>query len=199
MGVTVWRSSDSDEVLWRAVVNGDGGALGCIFDRHSAKVYTHGARALGSWNHADDVASMAFFEAWQHADGVRFVEGSLLPWLILTATNLARNERRSRRRYRNMLGRLPPGRPESDIAEQAIADVDADALGPRLAWAMRSLPKREEEVIALCDIAGLSYSEVAAVLNIPVGTVKSRISRGRSSLRHLLGPIVSLTPHQDSQ
>ena len=61
-------------------------------------------------------------------------------------------------------------------------------MAERLAWSIRSLPVREQQVLALCDLSGLSYAEAAQALDIPIGTVRSRLSRARTTLRHLLGP-----------
>jgi RNA polymerase sigma factor (sigma-70 family) len=157
-----------------------------VFDRHVDAVYSHCLRRCASWSEAEDLTSMAFLEAWRIRARVRFVEGSAKPWLLLVATNVARNEARARRRYEHAVSRLPRAESEPDIADEAIRDVDAEQAAQRLTTAMSKLRKSEQDVIALCDLGELSYAEAAGVLKIPVGTVRSRLSRARQRLQKLL-------------
>lgn len=176
-------SSLSDEGLWQRAVAGDGDAFAGIFERHVDSVFTYCLRQVGSAADAEDVTSMVFFEAWRKARSVTFVAGSVRPWLLAVAMNIARNQARSRRRYQRMLDRLPTASVAPDAADEAIRDVESEEFTARLIACMNSLPRRERDVIALCDLAELSYAEAAAALGVPVGTVRSRLSRGRGKLR----------------
>lgn len=129
---------------------------------------------------------MVFLEVWRRRARVRFVNGSLRPWLLVTATNLARNASRARRRYEALLARLPHGEIAGDVADQVVDDMTAHEDVARLGAALAGLRKAESEAIALCDLAEMSYADAAAALNISIGTLKSRLSRGRARLRAAL-------------
>lgn len=129
---------------------------------------------------------MVFLEALRRASAARFVDGSALPWLLVVATNLARNQSRARRRYRALVARLPGPVPHADIADDVAADLDARERTALLRNAMGSLRPAEQDVVTLCDLADLSYEEAATALGVPVGTVRSRLSRARAKLRRSL-------------
>lgn len=166
-------TTDSDELVWAAALEGDGEAFGVIFDRHRLRLYRHSYRLVPVAADADDVVAIAFLEAWRRRDVARFVDGSILPWLIVIATNSARNLSRGERRYKALLTRLPAGEHTRDHAE----GVDDDA---RAALARLSLSDRQ--VIALCVLDGYSEKEAAAALGIAPGTIKSRLSRAKARL-----------------
>jgi RNA polymerase sigma-70 factor (ECF subfamily) len=176
----------SDEALWQRAVAGDGGAFAQVYDRHVDTVFSYCLRQTVSAADAEDVTSVVFFEAWRKARSVTFVAGSVKPWLLAVAMNVARNQARSRHRYQRMLERLPAVAVTPDIADVAIRDVESEEFTARFVACMNTLPARERDVIALCDLAELSYDEAAAALGVPVGTVRSRLSRGRRRLRALL-------------
>lgn len=79
-----------------------------LFDRHRDRVFGHACRLVESRYDAEDVTASAFLELWRRRGDVRLVEGSVLPWLLVTTGNVARNSRRGTRRYRQFLSRLPP-------------------------------------------------------------------------------------------
>jgi RNA polymerase sigma factor (sigma-70 family) len=167
-----------DEHDWADALSGDGEAFGRIFDRHRHRVFRHSYRLVAVIADADDIVSIAFLEAWRRADAVRFVDGSMLPWLLVTATNSARNLARSSRRYRTMLSRLPVDRHEDDRFTDAF---DAEAHD-----ALYRLSAADQRILTLCVLEDLPEKDVAAVLGVPVGTVKSRLSRAKARLANSL-------------
>lgn len=170
---------------WRLAIEGDGEAFGRVFDRHRDRVFRHSVGIVPNSADADDVVAVVFLEAWRRRERVRFVDSSLLPWLLVTATNASRNLSRSSRRYRQLLDRLPPGEPSPDHAE-SFDDGDASA-------ALRRLPASQQEVVTLCVVEELSEAEAARILGVPPGTVKSRLSRAKRRLHRDLGD--SAVPH----
>lgn len=82
---------------WAAVVRGDAQAFGRIFDLHQAQVFRHSRRLVDDLEDARDVVATTFLEAWRRRSSVRVVNGSVAPWLIVTATNVSRNLVRARR------------------------------------------------------------------------------------------------------
>ncbi len=172
-----------DPEVWAAALTGDEQAFGALFDRHARTIYNYCFRRTADWSAAEDLTSVVFLETWRRRAAVRLDGGSLLPWLYGVATNVLRNHHRSLRRHRDALARLPePVAPEED-AEVVAARVDDEREMRRILDRLRALPRRDQEVIALCVWEGLEYSQVAAALGIPVGTVRSRLNRAREKLR----------------
>jgi RNA polymerase sigma-70 factor (ECF subfamily) len=176
----------SDRVLWQQAREGDGTAFGVLFDRHAGRIYNYCFRRTGDWAAAEDLTSTTFLHAWRSHGRAPLQAESALPLLYGIATNALRNQRRSLRRGRDAFARLPlePGE-EPDFAEDASLRLDDQAAMRRLLSLFARLPRRQQDVVALCDWSGLSYEEAAAALDIPIGTVRSRLARGRSRLREL--------------
>ena len=167
-------SPQSDVEAWNAALAGDGAAFAEIFDRYEQRVLRHSLRLVPSPEDAKDVVGITFLEAWRKRDAVRFVNGSLLAWLLVTATNTARNMSRSMRRYQHLLERIPPSPHARDPA-------DLIEGGPAV-QALRTLSARHQDVVALCILQGFSTSDAAVALGIAEGTVKSRLHWAK---RHL--------------
>jgi RNA polymerase sigma-70 factor (ECF subfamily) len=175
----------SDQELWRLAVAGDSRGFGDVFERHLDRVFMHCVRRLGSHADGQDAASQVFMTAWLKADRVRFVDGSVLPWLLLTATHASRNlHRRERRESAKRAKLLPP--PAADVEDEAISEVQAEIRRRHLAHSIAHLSRKARQVVELCDLGELSQAEAAAVLNIPIGTVKSRLARAHDQLRSLM-------------
>ncbi|MDQ1622204.1 MAG: hypothetical protein QOH19_622 [Actinomycetota bacterium] len=117
----------TDEELWRRAIEGDSLAFGEIFDRHHLRVLRHSFRVLGVKEDAEDVTAIVFLEAWRRRRHVRIVNGSLIAWLLVVAHNTISNSMRSRRRYQQMLARLPARLPEG-THETDSADDSTDRL-----------------------------------------------------------------------
>ncbi|MDM7892921.1 RNA polymerase sigma factor [Curtobacterium caseinilyticum] len=169
-----------DRADWALSLAGDGQAFGRVFDRHAARLRRHavglvaGPGASAAAADADDVVAMTFLEAWRRREDVRFVDDSLLPWLLVTATNTAHNVTRSARRHRAFLGRFPLPEAAPDPAEH-FSDGGAVA-------AMGRLSLDDQRVLTLCVLEGLGEREAAAVLGVRPGTVKSRLHRAKARL-----------------
>lgn len=176
----------SDRVLWQQARQGDGSAFGVLFERHAGRIYNYCFRRTADWALAEDLTSSTFLVAWRSHGGEPLQAESALPLLYGIATNALRNQRRSLRRRREAFARLPVERvEETDFAEDVSTRLDDQAAMRQLLRLFARLPRREQDVIALCDWSGLSYEDTAAALDIPIGTVRSRLARGRHRLREL--------------
>jgi RNA polymerase sigma-70 factor (ECF subfamily) len=109
--------------------------------------------------------------------------GSALPWLLGVSNNVVRNARRGQRRYQEVLERLPAPSVAPPAEDQVMARSATEAGLRDALKAISALPEREQEVVMLVLWSGLSYEEAAIALAIPVGTVRSRLSRARSKLQ----------------
>jgi RNA polymerase sigma factor (sigma-70 family) len=167
---------------------GDPDAFKELFDEHFRTVYNHAYRLTGNWSTAEDVASLTFLEAWRLRDrlDVGAEAGSPRPWLLGIATNVARNVRRSARRYGNALARLPKAGVEPDVAEEVTDRIHERERLTLAMKAMSTLRKPEREVLSLVVWSKLDYAEAAEALGVPIGTVRSRLSRARRKLAKLV-------------
>ncbi|GAA2788416.1 RNA polymerase sigma factor [Kitasatospora sp. CM 4170] len=164
---------------------GDQDALGELFDAHAQAVYGYALRTLGDWAAAEDVVSLTFLEAWRLRERLEPGDESLRPWVFGIATNVLRNTARAARRHRAAMARLPEREAAPDFADELVTRLDDGAQLAAVRRALASLRRTEREVFRLCVWMGLDYASAAEALGIPVGTVRSRLSRARTRLKSL--------------
>ncbi|MEU4699908.1 RNA polymerase sigma factor [Nonomuraea dietziae] len=162
--------------------DGDPEAFAQLFDDYARSVYNHAFRLLGDWSAAEDALSLTFLEAWRLRRRIDPDGGSLRPWLLGVATNVVRNMRRAVRRHRDAMAHMPRPDPVPDFADEVAGRLDDTERLAAVRMAYDGLRRQEREVFALCVWSGLGYAEAAEALGIPVGTVKSRLSRARRRL-----------------
>jgi RNA polymerase sigma-70 factor (ECF subfamily) len=179
-----WLERIDDDVLWARARAGDAEAFATLYRRHADAIYNYCFRRVGNWNAAEDLLSIVFLEAWRRRDA-DLLPGKVLPWLYGIATNVVRNRRRSERRYAAALRRAPADGASPDLSDEALLRADDERQMKRLLARLWELPRQEQDVLALCVWAELSYEDAASALGIPVGTVRSRLSRARTHLRKL--------------
>lgn len=178
----------TDRELWQRVLGGGADGFGVLFERHARTVYNLCFRRTGSWSLAEDLTSDVFLLAWRRRAEVVFTteDASVLPWLLGVALNLVRNKRRSDRRATAAVARLDPTANEADFSDEVVGRL-ADETEMRDVLALfERLPVQEQEVLALCAWADLGYEDCALALGVPIGTVRSRLSRARVHLRELV-------------
>jgi RNA polymerase sigma-70 factor (ECF subfamily) len=173
-----------DSVLWSRARSGDSEAFGMLFERHARTIYNYCFRRVGNWDAAEDLVSIVFLEAWRRRNKP-LPRGKEMPWLLGIATNVVRNRRRSERRHAAALRRFPAPNPEPSFADDSDERIDDEELMGRALALLARLPRREQEVFALCAWSEVGYEDAAVALRIPVGTVRSRLSRARARLREL--------------
>ncbi|MFD4232181.1 RNA polymerase sigma factor [Streptomyces sp. NPDC058545] len=165
---------------------GDPQAFAELFDEYARILYNHAFRLTADWAAAEDVVSATFMEAWRGRQRVDADGGSLRPWLLGIATNLVRAQSRSNRRFK--AAALAAARAETAVADHAdevAGRIDDRRRLAATATALAGLRRSEREVLSLCLWQGLDYATTAQVLGVPVGTVRSRLSRARTKLRKL--------------
>jgi RNA polymerase sigma-70 factor, ECF subfamily len=171
---------------------GDPGAFGVLYDECAGAVYNHAFRLTGSWSTAEEVVSLTFLEAWRLRGKVDPDGGPLLPWVLSIASNVTRNVSRAARRHQAALHRLPPPPSVPDFADELAGRIDDAAQLREVGHALARLRRGEREVLALCVWSGLDYTQAAVALGVPIGTVRSRLSRARRKLQKLVtepGPV----------
>ena len=179
---------DDATVLARSVPEPD--RFAAIYDRYFGEVHRYVAGRLGR-DVADDLAAETFLVAFRKRDRFDPTRGSVRPWLYGIATTLVGQHRRKEtRRYRALAraGRRPLDAAEGHADRVAYA-VTAERLCRQLASALADLGRGDRDVLLLVAISELSHQEVALALDIPYGTVGSRLNRARRKLRRALGGI----------
>lgn len=175
-------ASVTEEALWRRSLDGDGEAFGVLFDRHRDRVYRHACRVTRSRHDAEDVVAAAFLELWRRRGEVRLVERSVLPWLLVTTTNLGRNAARSTRRYRHFLERLPRAAEQPDVADVALGTY-ALGVDERLRTGLRALSRADAHLFVLVALEDFPVAVAAEQLGLSVSAARARLHRVRAKLR----------------
>jgi RNA polymerase sigma-70 factor, ECF subfamily len=177
---------DADALLLRRIARGEVHLIGEIYDQYAAVLFPMALRILHDREEAEDTLHDVFVTVAARADSYAAERGSVAGWLSTLVRNLSIDRLRRRKRRgaleRHHLAHEPKAQLISPEAESAQASERA-----RIRSAMRSLPDMQREPLVRAFYEGLSYAQIAADEGLPVGTVKSRISRGIASLRQTLG------------
>lgn len=186
----------ADEDLIALSKQGDEGAFGEFVSRHASSVHRWMARSVGS-DEADDMTQEVFFRAYR---GVAKFRGDAPPraWLASIADNAVKNRYRARGRFRRIFAASADSGLAADPPTPA-ADPEAQAQSGEVrrfvAEALKLLPVEFRMPVILRDLEEWSYEEIAASLELPIGTVKSRIARGRGQLKAILAPLMAQRNH----
>jgi RNA polymerase sigma factor (sigma-70 family) len=179
--------SEDDAALIRAAQN-DPASFGTLFDRHFGTVYRFCGRRVGH-DLAEDLAGETFRRAFEARDSYDLNQPDALPWLFRIALNLVRDAIRARAAQDRAHARLQAlaGIGSRSEIDQATRSAEARADLAQLARLLVAEPEEDVEALFLHVWDGLSYDEVAIALGVPVGTVRSRLSRLRHRLEAALG------------
>ena len=188
-------SADTDKELVRRVQKGDRRAFDLLFLRYQHKIYGLVARYVRTPEDVEDVVQEAFIKAFRALPRFRG-ESAFYTWLYRIAVNTSKNHLVS-------LGRRPHGidldATDTDVAEVAEALKDTedpegvlrrDELQAVLDGAITDLPEDLRAALTLREFDGLSYEQIATVLECPVGTVRSRIFRAREAVDERIRPLM---------
>ena len=157
-----------------------------LFRRHAPYIQRYVVRRLGQ-DAADDIVAETFLLAFRQRDSYDQARSDARPWLYGIATNLIGKHRRAEIRLYRALARTGADPVTESFTDRIDDRVSASTASRRLATALARLSAELRDTLLLVAWGDLSYEETAAALGIPVGTVRSRISRARSALRRSLG------------
>ena len=157
-----------------------------IFERHYGAIHRYLTRR-GGWELAEDLTQGVFLAGFAGRRRFRPSEASAAPWLFGIATNLLRRHARTELRRLRAYARLPAREVASFDVNAMVDRLDAAALAPRAFDIVSRLPEGERSALLLVAWTDLTYEQAAVALNVPVGTIRSRIHRARGKLRELLG------------
>lgn len=183
---------DPDGALVEAAASGSREAFDELVRRHQSGIVTLVRALTAGGSDAEDLAQEVFVRAWRSLRGFRG-ESAFRTWLHRVAINVVRTSQTRRSRLLRVF--VPSGgtRDEAPPPEQPDSDEPVDtALARRqiVERALATLPSDLRLAVTLRDVEGLDYKEIAAALDVPIGTVESRIFRARQRLRPLLAPLL---------
>ncbi len=169
-----------DEELMLAFKNGDGRAFRTLFDRYKNPVYGYVRRRVNDPGRAEEITQDVFMALVQHRNGYE-VTASFRTYLYRIALNRIASEHRKKKEE------AWPETPEGEPVSVPAAGGDP-AVVQQVREALARLEPQQREIVMLREYEGLSYDEIAQVLKVPVGTVRSRLFRAKMALRELLLP-----------
>ncbi|MET8685192.1 RNA polymerase sigma factor [Streptomyces sp. NPDC004732] len=161
---------------------GERDAFAELYDQYAGHVHRHALWLTGDWATAEDIMSETFLAAWRARERLHADEGSLRPWLLGIATHKAENTRRGLRRRLAFLARQRQPAVVADFAPEVVGRIDDAQRLHAVQASLGRLKRHEREVLTLCVWSGLDYQQTAEALGVPVGTVRSRLSRARAKL-----------------
>lgn len=172
-----------DHALMRRVQKDEYDAFQELVDRYKTRLVNVIYRMLNDQNEAEDLVQETFLRVWTHRQDYDF-SYCLSTWIYTIALNLAKNELRKRRKFKffSLLDMTEKG------LELPDPKMGPSALGHMLEGAIGKLPGKYKEAFLLRDVEQLPYEEVAQILGVPLGTVKSRVNRARAVLKDELKP-----------
>lgn len=190
-----------DAALVAELKAGSEEAFGLLIAQYSHPLYSLIARSLQDPSDAADITQEVFLKVFRNIKSFNG-DASLRTWLYRIALHEASNQRRwwSRHKRQELTIDSPLGAAESDEGDQALClgatladqndspyqQAESAELKARVENSLRQLPENFRTVVILREIEGFSYDEIAEVVSVPVGTVKSRLTRGRAALKEIL-------------
>ena len=190
------RAIVPDRVVVARMAAGDERAVQDLVARHGGTLYALARSMLGEHADAEEVSADVFLQAWRTARAFDPARGSVVAWLATMVRSRSLDRLRSRKQHGLKLQRvaepIPHGggeavTPADDAPDRKLEAVEARALVER---ALGALPEAQRSVIELAYFSGLSQSEIAAQLGVPLGTVKTRTLTALRRLRALLAPLL---------
>jgi len=199
-----WSSSDeleSDSYLVERALDGDIAGFEKLVTRYQNKIMGYVGRMVnGDREEAEDIAQETFIKAYRSLDSFRG-QASFSTWLYKIATNLCIDRARTKKRRPQQAYSLdePMDKDEEGGGGREIADsrfepskgVERDELRTLVRETVGEMPEKQRQVLIMCDLQGMPYEEIAEALDIPLGTVKSRIFHARADLARRLKPYMS--------
>lgn len=173
----------TDIQLWQAVTQGQAEALGQLYDRHASLVYGTALKILQNPQEAEDLTQDIFVRLPKLAYDPK--RGSLRTFLGIFTRSRALDQVRSRQRelhHKKQLSQHNSSILETNLAEESLSDDQAKEV----ISALSQLPEEQSKLLKMSYYDGLTQAKIAERLNLPIGTVKSRVRRGLIQLRQLL-------------
>jgi len=185
-------SESIDTTLIARVAKGDVDALASLYDRHAGALMAVASRIVHERAEAEDIVHDAFMGLCDQAKRYDPARGRLRTWLVTITRNLAIDRLRRQNRLRKVREAV---RAESRVQSTPSSEASPDFLGlPKFREAFVALPDDQRLTLEATFFQGLTYSEIAHLHGVPLGTVKSRAARAIATLREALASCVQIEP-----
>lgn len=186
---TAALNDQSDDVLITLVQSGETAAFRVLVERHQERVRNLIFSMFHEKDIVDDLAQEVFLKVYEALPQFRF-ESSFFTWVYRITLNKSRDEMRRRKVRRVLSLQSAPEQTRAEIHRSVVALPRESDLQDIVARGLQSLPEKFRTVIVLKDMEGMSYEEIAGIARCKIGTVKSRLARGRAMLRTVLKPLL---------
>lgn len=199
----VWSSSEeleNDAYLVERALDGDIAAFEKLVSRYQNKIMGYVGRMVnGDREEAEDVTQETFIKAYRSLESFRG-QSSFSTWLYRIATNLCIDRARTRKRRPQQAYSLDEpldkdeekgGREIPDERYEPGKGVERDEMRAMVRETVAAMPEKMREVLIMCDLQGMPYEEISKILDVPLGTVKSRLFHARADLARRLRPYMS--------
>ena len=172
----------ADEDLISLVARGDAEAFAVLYDRHSRAAFSLAYRMMGERQAAEDLAQDAFLKVWRSATSYRADRGSVRTWLLSIVHNRGIDQLRSLASRRRTQETVEASAPKSQPSE-AFTESWRNSQREQVREALNTLPKEQLKILELAYFSGYTHVEIAALLDVPLGTVKGRMRLGLKKIR----------------
>ncbi len=176
----------ADEDLISLVAQGDAEAFAVLYDRHSRAAYSLAYRMMGERQAAEDLAQDAFLKLWRSATSYRAERASVRTWLLSIVHNRGIDQLRSLASRRRTQEKIEASAPKSQPSE-AFAQSWRNSQREQVREALSTLPEEQLKILELAYFSGYTHVEIAELLDVPLGTVKSRMRLGLKKMRDYFG------------
>jgi len=175
-----------DKRLAQLAGQGDQDAFARLVERYTGMVYHLAVQRVGNHHDAEEIAQAVFFKAWQALPNFRG-DAAFSTWLYRMTVNAATDHLRQKGRRETPLSLDDPDLPQTaDLSPGPAEAVQEAERREALNQAIHALPDQSRTVLLLREFEGLSYEEIAQALELPIGTVRSRLARARAALTKIL-------------
>ena len=179
------RTAADDQVAIEQMTRGNQSALGELYDRHGRLIYSLALRVLRDQGDAEDVVQEVFLQAWREAARFDLTRGNVVAWLVMVTRSRA-IDRLRRRQARPQLA--AKSEPDGRVDDSPRADVQMEwqSRATEVRRALETLPLLQRVAVELAFFDGLTHAEIAEQLEVPLGTVKTRVRQGLLKMRDCL-------------
>ena len=175
----------SDVELLTLIAGGDVRAVGELYDRYSPTLFPIALRIVRDRSEAEDLIHDAFVAVNERAGQYAADRGTVIAWLVTLVRNLSIDRTRRRERRGTLAREVLPHEPPASVRDPERLTSDASER-EKIRRALQTLPEAQRQTLEVAFFEGLSYPEIAARENVPLGTIKSRAARALSALREAL-------------